>query len=125
MRTAATLGILAAAVAGCATTGAPVAIAPTPICSSDAQCTAEWDAARTFVIEHAGYKIQTYSRDFFQTYNASDESTSLAAIVNREPDGRGRYKIVAAFACDNLFGCIPHRAQALDAFNRAVAAAGQ
>lgn len=99
-------------------------IAATPVCAGAAQCQAEWDAARTFVINNAGYKIQTYSQDFFQTYNATNDSPDLAAIVNKQPDGPDRYKIVASFSCDNLFGCIPNQWKTLDAFNRTVAAAG-
>ncbi len=113
----------AVVVSGCAT--APTTpIAPAPVCSGPAQCRAEWDAARTFVINHAGYKIQTYSRDFMQTYNATNDSPSLAVIVNKQPDGAGRYKIVASFACDNFIGCVPNQWTTLDKFNRVVSAAG-
>ncbi len=115
-----------AMLSGCATTGAPtVPVAAAPVCTSAAQCSAEWAAARTFVVQNAGYRIQTYSRDFMQTYNASGESPDLAAEVNMQPAGNGAYKIAASFWCDNLIGCIPNQWKTLDAFNRAVAAAGQ
>lgn len=118
-------GILAAlTLAGCAAPGPVKPIAPAPVCSTQAQCTAEWAEARTFVLNHAGYKIQTYSRDFLQTYNATGDSPSLAASVNKQPMAGGAYKIVASFWCDNFIGCIPNQRTTLDQFNRAVAAAG-
>ena len=109
----------------CATAGPTAPVAPAPVCSGTAQCTAEWAEARTFVLQAAGYKIQTYSSDFMQTYNPSEESPSLAAQVNMEPLAGGAYKIVASFWCDNLFGCVPNQWKTLDAFDQAVAAAGQ
>ena len=111
--------------AACAAQGPQKPIAPAPVCSGAAQCTAEWAEARTFVLQNAGYKIQTYSADFMQTYNPMGESPSLAAQVNMQPLAGGAYKIVASFWCDNLFGCVPNQWDTLDAFNRSVAAAGQ
>jgi len=110
--------------AACAVPGPVKPIAPAPVCSTQAQCTAEWAEARTFVLDHAGFKIQTYSRDFMQTYNATGDSPSLAASVNKQPMAGGAYKIVASFWCDNIFGCIPNQRTTLDQFNRAVAVAG-
>lgn len=114
----------ALSLSACATPGPVKAIAPAPVCATPAQCSAEWAEARTFVLQNAGYKIQTYSSDFMQTYNATDESTSLAATVNKQPVPGGAYKIVASFSCDNMFGCFPNAGTTLDQFNRAVAAAG-
>lgn len=99
-------------------------IAPAPVCAGKAQCAAEWNEARTFVINNAGYKIETYSRDFLQTYNSVDESTALDATVNKQPLPGGRFKIAASFGCDNSLGCFPDPRATLNAFNKAVAAAG-
>ena len=116
--------ILAAlTLAACAAPGPVKPIAPAPVCSTQAQCTTEWAEARTFVLDHAGFKIQTYSRDFLQIYNATGDSPSLAASVNKQPLAGGAYKIVASFWCDNIFGCIPNQRTTLDQFNRVVAAA--
>ena len=114
----------ALSLSACAAPGPVKPITPAPVCSIQAQCTAEWAEARTFVLNNAGFKIQTYSRDFFQTYNATGDSASLAASVNKQPLAGGAYKIVASFWCDNIFGCIPNQRTTLDQFNRAVAAAG-
>jgi hypothetical protein len=115
-----TAGVLAA----CATVPQQPAT-PAPVCSGKAECTAEWAEARTFVLSHAAYKIQTYSRDFLQTFNPSEDSPQLAASVNKQPMPGGRYKIVGSFWCDNIFGCIPDPTTTLNAFNQAVAAAGE
>jgi hypothetical protein len=100
----------------------PVADAPT--CKSEAQCAAEWAAARTFVLGHSAYRLQTYSADFMQTYNPSEGDPQLAAEVNKEPIPGGGYTIAARFFCANLFGCVPNARGVLDAFNRTVSAAG-
>lgn len=84
----------------------------------------KWAAARTFVLEHAGYKIQTYSPDFLQTFSPGEYDADLAAEVNKEPIPGGGYRIVAKFWCNNLFGCNPNQWTTLDAFNRYVASVG-
>lgn len=115
--------VCAGLLSGCVT--APkVAMAPTPICHGKQQCSVEWAEARTFVIDHAGMKIQTYSSDFLQTYNPINDTTDLAALVNKQPLPDGSYKIVARFWCDNIFGCLPDQTATLSEFNRKVAAAG-
>ncbi len=125
MRHRLTISVLSLLVAACAADAPQTPIAPAPICAGTPQCTAEWAEARTFVLQNAGYKIQTYSPDFMQTYNPSGESPSLAAQVNMQPLAGGSYKLVASFWCDNLFGCIPNQWKTLDSFNLAVAAAGR
>jgi hypothetical protein len=114
---------LSIALGGCATTPqAP--LAPAPTCSTEADCTAKWAAARTFVLSHAGYKIETYSADFLQTFNPGEGDTQLAATVNKAPLPGGGYAIQATFFCGNVFGCTPSARDTLDQFNKAVAAAG-
>lgn len=83
----------------------------------------KWAAARTYVLNTAGYRMQTYSADFMQTYPAVGGKTEIAAEVNRQPAPGGGYAIVAKFWCDNPFGCFPNQWDALDGFNKAVAAA--
>jgi hypothetical protein len=124
MRTLMTTTMLAAAaLAGCVTMPAePIAAAPT--CMTDADCSVKWAAARTFVLSHAGYKIQTYSTDYLETYNSVDTSTDLAAQVNREPLPGGGYQITGRFWCANIFGCVPGARETLDGFNRYVASIG-
>ena len=124
MKTGLFCAIVGVGVTGCATAPQTLPTVPTPVCISRPQCTAEWAAARTFVLDNAGYKIQIYSPDFLQTYNPGDESTSLAATVNKQPMAGGAYKIVGSFWCNNMFGCFPDPTVTLDQFNRAVEAAG-
>ena len=104
-------------------------IAATPVCASRAQCAAEWNEARTFVLANVGFKIETYSRDFMQTYNPVGDSMDLGAQVNKQPLPGGRYKIVASFYCNKdplgLFACTPPARATLNAFNKAVTAAGR
>ncbi|HEY1724000.1 MAG TPA: hypothetical protein VGF89_01150 [Steroidobacteraceae bacterium] len=114
---------IAASLISCATTpSAP--IAPAPICSSDADCTVKWAAARTYVLQNTAYKIQTYSPDFMQTFNPGPGDAALAATVNKAPQPNGTYAIVATFFCNNMFGCVPSASLVLDGFNRYVAGVG-
>jgi len=117
------LAIAALTLVGCAAQGPKHAIAVAPTCSSEADCTMKWAAARTWILAHAGYRMQTYSPDFMQTYPAAGGNVLLAAEVNRRPISGGGYVIEARFWCDNPFGCSPNQWDALDQFNQAVAAA--
>jgi hypothetical protein len=110
-------------VAACASVP-QAAISPAPTCSTDSDCTAKWAVARTFVIAHAGYKIQTYFPDLIQTSNPSNDDSKLAAQVNKNPSPWGGYRIEAQFYCANTFGCSQSARDTLDQFNREVSAAG-
>jgi hypothetical protein len=112
--------VVLASLCGCATVP-QTPIAATPSCTTDADCTAKWAAARTFVLEHAQMKIETYSADFLQTYNPPEYGIQLAASVNKEPITGGGYMIHAKFWCNNLFSCSENPRAALDGFNRYVA----
>jgi uncharacterized lipoprotein YajG len=92
-----------------------------PTCSSQADCDAKWAAARTFVLDHAGMKIQTYSADYLETYSPTDSSTALGAQVNKQPI-TGGYAITAKFWCANLLLCNPKPGETLAAFNAKVSA---
>jgi hypothetical protein len=83
-----------------------------------------WSAARSWVLSHAGTKIQTYGADYFDTYNPIPNSPALAAQVSKDALGSGKYKIGAKLWCDNMFGCQPNAWQALLDFNRTVNQAG-
>ncbi len=107
--------------AGCASqpTASQAPISPT---CTVADCEVKWAAARTFVINHAGMKLQTYSADYMQTYSPVGGSTALGAEVNKQPIPGG-YAIVAKFWCDNPFGCFPKADETLREFTAAVNAA--
>ncbi len=91
--------------------------APVPTCVTDAECSAKWAAARTFVLDTAGYKMQTYFPDFLETYNSVGYSVDLAAQVNKAPNPAGGYFIRENFWCSNLISCTPNAAKTLNRFN--------
>ena len=115
--------LIATLIGGCVAGPPPAPIAPTPICASEQQCAVMWSTARTFVLDHAQMRIQTYSADFLETYNPID--TGIAARVNMAPAQGGGYRIEAVFWCDNIFGCRTPPRTLLDEFNKTVAAAAQ
>ena len=94
-----------------------------PTCEGTEDCAAKWDAARTWVVQHAGYGIQTATDLVIQTFDAVDSSDmALMATVRKESIGAGKYRIVAQLSCRNLFGCATNPGKATLNFNRTVAA---
>lgn len=94
-----------------------------PTCVGAEDCNAKWEAAQLWVVHNAAYKIQTATNVLIETYNPSQHSPSLAARVTKEPQGGGKYRLLVALWCDNMFGCVPDAyAKALE-FNNAVGAA--
>ena len=98
----------------------PIEVGATPTCTSDAECTAKWAAARTYVLQHAGMKIQNYAPDYLETFGSSD--MSIAAQVNKAPLPQGGYAITAKFWCGNMFGCMENPRALLAGFNREASA---
>ncbi|MDP3124577.1 MAG: hypothetical protein Q8M84_02990 [Thiobacillus sp.] len=115
---------------GCATTPDPQRLAmqeqinqTIPTCSGVDDCNAKWEAAQLWIVHNSAYKIQTATSVLIETYNPSQHSPSLAARVTKEPQGGGKYRLLVALWCDNMFGCAPDAyAKALE-FNKAVGAA--
>lgn len=95
----------------------------TPVCQGDDDCQVKWSAARRWVLNNAGTKIQNYGADYFDTYNPLPDSPNLAAQVSKEALGSGKYAITAKLWCNNMFGCQPNAWKALVDFNRTVNAA--
>lgn len=87
-----------------------------PTCSDAKDCEVKWGAARNWILDHAGTKIQTYSADFIETYNPNRYSPLLAVAATKEPLADGSYKIVARMWCDNFIGCQPNQYVALNEF---------
>jgi hypothetical protein len=92
----------------------------TPMCYSPETCEAAWAAARTWIQQNAGFKLQTYSSDFMETYNPTNSSPELAASVSKEPIGGGKYQLTIKLWCDNMFGCQPNEKVAHATFNQFV-----
>jgi hypothetical protein len=108
---------------GCVVTpSAPISVGATPMCSSDAECAVKWAAARTYVLAHAGMKIQNYAPDYLETYGSTDNF--LAAQVNKVPLPYGGYAIAAKFWCGNGRLCMQDPQAVLAGFNSTVNAIG-
>ncbi|MDX9688819.1 hypothetical protein [Halopseudomonas formosensis] len=126
----ATLAAATTLLVGCATTPSPAIQAKraeleatTPICVDEQDCKAKWEAAQLWIVRNAGFKLQITTDVLLQTYNATGGSPLIAVQATKEPLGGGKYKIVVAISCDNIFGCVPNQWDAALAFNHAVAAA--
>ncbi|HDS2638199.1 TPA: hypothetical protein QID38_003675, partial [Klebsiella pneumoniae subsp. pneumoniae] len=79
----------------------------TPYCSSQKQCDAAWAAARQWVSQNCGMKIQNYSSDYIETYNSPANSAAIACQVTKNPLPTGASSINVRISCSNMFGCVP------------------
>jgi hypothetical protein len=92
-----------------------------PTCKSDRECELKWSAARQWVLQNAGMKIQHITNDFIETYNpVGRNSAALAARVVKEPILEGGYRLVITTWCGNMFGCVPNASDAALQFDRTV-----
>ncbi len=121
------VSLVALLAAGCATVQEvrpQTPTVPTPTCKGVADCDAKWSAARSYLIDHAAYKLENDSADRLETFDPSNEATmGLRASVHREYEPDGSFAIVAKFWCNNLIVCSPNAKEALSDFNRTVEAA--
>lgn len=77
-----------------------------PTCQSDKECEVKWAAARRWVLDNSGFKIQTYTDDYMETFNVQDyAATQVWARVSKEPLGESGYRILVELGCNNPFGC--------------------
>ena len=88
-----------------------------PVCLGKVECEAKWAAARNWVLNNAKFKIQIYSDDLIETYNPPPDSPLIAARVRKQPLQNGGYGIYVNVWCNNMFGCVPKRADAVLNFN--------
>lgn len=119
--------VLASLIAGCATQPSPERLAliqeidrTIPTCSDNRECEVKWNAARTWIVKNAGWKLQHVTPDYLETYNSVDASVYLAVRVNKEPTPDGGYRILGSVWCANILGCHPDKYDALLDFNRSV-----
>ena len=96
---------------------------PASTCSSEKECEVKWSAARRWIHDNCGFKLQHYSGDFMETFNATDYSPSLACRVSKEPVSQSTYQLRFEANCANMFGCNPPVQQARNDFNRYVTGA--
>jgi hypothetical protein len=97
--------------------------ASTPYCTGKADCNAKWAAAKTWVVKHAEYKIETATDVLIQTLGPFPSYGDLAASVTKEPMGGEKYAIKAIIKCGSNDGCMPDARKALLNFNQTVTAA--
>lgn len=91
-----------------------------PTCEGEKDCGAKWEAAQLWVVKHADMKLQTTTSVLIETYNSTG---GLAMSVTKEPQGSGKYRIVAHATCQTVFVCSTQPIDAVLAFNRYVAEA--
>ncbi|WP_312582999.1 PDZ domain-containing protein [Atlantibacter hermannii] len=91
-----------------------------PSCSSQRQCDAAWAAARQWVTQNCGMKIQNYSNDYIETYNSIGNSTNTSCQVTKNPHPNGVNSINITVSCANMFGCTPDQYQSVIEFNKYV-----
>lgn len=99
-----------------------------PVCFQKADCDAKWAAARRWVQDNAGYKIQIYADDLIETYNPTRNDPKIAVRVTRNPvatssKGDKTYEINIKVWCNNIIGCIPSANDAIMSFNKYVSSA--
>ena len=128
--TAAGAAALILSLSGCVSVATPQQraqiAATTPVCHGKKQCEAAWAAARNWVTDNCGMKIETYTDSFLQTFNSSDSaSTDLACSVSKTPLPSGGYTIQATMGCNNFLGCEPGATKSMLRFNKYVGAALQ
>lgn len=88
-----------------------------PRCSDDAACERAWAAARSWVTQNCGMKIQNITDGFIETYNSIDGNTALHCRVTKDPEGQTGWVLTVTTGCGNLFGCIPDAWAAAQGFN--------
>ncbi len=115
--------LLAAGMLGGCVTTPPMNVGPAPTCASAGECEFRWGLARRFVLDNCGFRLQTYTPDFMETYNPTDYSPRLGAQVSKDPLGNGRFELRAKFYCANWLGCEPPEDETLARFNSTVGGA--
>jgi hypothetical protein len=91
-----------------------------PACQNEQQCEKMWAAARNWVINNCGMKIQNITDGYIETYGST--GTQLACRVTKDPMANGNWQLTVTTGCNNMFGCIPDAWQAALNFNEVVGA---
>lgn len=110
---------------GCVTSGhsTPAQLAEykksIPVCYEKTECQKMWSAARRWILNNSGYKLQHITSDYMETYNPRNGDTDIAFRASLEPSGDG-YRIVGEAWCGNMFGCVPVQHEAMINFNQYV-----
>ncbi len=98
--------------------------ASVPICETDRQCKAEWEAAQAWVTNSCGMKIQTSNDSLIQTFNSPPDSPTTSCTVTKVPGPSHKFAISIRVGCANMFGCVPASKDQVIAFGHYVSQAG-
>lgn len=91
-----------------------------PTCTEPRECEIKWAAARRWLLNNAGFKLQHVTDDFLETYNPPQHSADIAVRVVKEPLQPEGYRFVVSVWCNNMFGCQPNQWEAAVSFNEYV-----
>ena len=94
-------------------------------CTKGHDCEVKWGRAITWISQNSQWKIQTQDENMIQTDTAGGGSPASHFLVNKVPQGRGRYEITMMSGCDNFIGCEPDATYLRASFNRFVVGAAQ
>lgn len=90
-----------------------------PSCSSDAECSRKWAAARAWIVGNSDYPIQGDSDTRIYASNALNTMSGVGVIVDRVAISGGGYQIVADMECFSAYNC-PDLWDRMVDFNRTV-----
>lgn len=76
-----------------------------PTCSNDKECQAKWAAARRWVLDYCGFKLQHITDDYMETFNSGDyAATEMWCRVTKSPTSETAYRIELENGVNNPFG---------------------
>lgn len=75
-----------------------------PRCTSDKECAAKWSAARRWVLDNCGFRLQHITDDYMETFNIRDvASTSMWCRVTKSPISETESRIELENGVNNPF----------------------
>lgn len=92
-----------------------------PVCVSEKDCNAKWDAAQLWVAHNIAPGIRLVTNVLIETYDAPADTAYLAVRVTKEPAGDGKYVLLIQTTCETV-GCFPDDLDASLDFNRTIGA---
>lgn len=111
------IAILALVLSSCAS-GPSDPAAATPVCESDAECRAMWNAAEMWIEHNTGRPVVEKTESFMSTDMDQSPGNYLSVRVEREPVNGSRWRIESQFYCAKKVGCDPSPWEAQQRFNR-------
>jgi hypothetical protein len=73
-----------------------------PICGTAKECEAKWAAARNWMLEQCGLRLQHIEQDYLETYKSGDyANTDLYCRVTKTPISEAEYRIELTAGANN------------------------